>query len=70
MDDDYEDRLRDFDAILVPGGFGKRGIAGMIRAIYYARKSRTPYLRNLSRNADRVYRVCTQRLRTEGCRLD
>jgi CTP synthase len=43
MDDDYEDRLRDFDAILVPGGFGKRGIAGMIRAIYYARKSRTPY---------------------------
>ncbi len=43
MDDDYEDRLRDFDAILVPGGFGKRGVAGMIRAIYYARRSRTPY---------------------------
>ncbi len=43
MNDDYESRLRDFDAILVPGGFGKRGIAGMIRAITYARKSRTPY---------------------------
>jgi CTP synthase len=43
MDDDYEARLRDFDAILVPGGFGKRGIAGMIRAIYYARKTKTPY---------------------------
>lgn len=43
MDDDYESRLRDFDAILVPGGFGKRGVAGMIRAISYARKSRTPY---------------------------
>jgi CTP synthase len=43
MDDDYEVRLRDFDAILVPGGFGKRGISGMIRAIYYARKTRTPY---------------------------
>lgn len=43
MDDDYEDRLRDFDAILVPGGFGKRGVAGMIRAISYARKSRTPF---------------------------
>ncbi|MFN2532997.1 MAG: CTP synthase [Pyrinomonadaceae bacterium] len=43
MDDDFEERLRDFDAILVPGGFGKRGVAGMIRAIYYARKSRTPY---------------------------
>jgi CTP synthase len=43
MDDDYESRLRDFDAILVPGGFGKRGIAGMIRAITYARKSGTPF---------------------------
>jgi CTP synthase len=43
MDDDYESRLRDFDAILVPGGFGKRGVAGMIRAITYARKSNTPY---------------------------
>src|ERR1044071_1682716 len=43
MDDDYEDRLRDFDAILVPGGFGKRGVAGMIKAIAYARKTQTPY---------------------------
>jgi CTP synthase len=43
MDDDYEDRLRDFDAILVPGGFGKRGVAGMIKAIAYARKTLTPY---------------------------
>jgi CTP synthase len=43
MNDDYESRLRDFDAILVPGGFGKRGVAGMIRAITYARKSNTPY---------------------------
>ena len=40
---DYDERLRDFDAILVPGGFGKRGIAGMIKAITYARKSKTPY---------------------------
>ncbi len=43
MDEDYESRLRDFDAILVPGGFGRRGVAGMIRAISYARRSRTPY---------------------------
>ncbi len=43
MEEDYEERLRDFDAILVPGGFGKRGIAGMIKAISYARKTRTPY---------------------------
>jgi CTP synthase len=43
MRDDYENDLQDYDAILVPGGFGKRGIAGMIRAIKYARKSGTPY---------------------------
>ena len=70
MDDDYESRLRDFDAILVPGGFGKRGIAGMIRAITYARKSAHALFRHLSGNADRLYRVCAQCLRSEGCRLD
>jgi CTP synthase len=41
--DNYENDLQDYDAILVPGGFGKRGIAGMQRAIKYARKSGTPY---------------------------
>ncbi|MBK8148188.1 MAG: CTP synthase [Acidobacteria bacterium] len=41
--DDYETDLHDYDAILVPGGFGKRGVSGMIRAIKYARKSGTPY---------------------------
>ncbi len=43
MDEVYESKLKDFDAILVPGGFGKRGVSGMIRAIRYARKSGTPY---------------------------
>ena len=43
MKEGWEADLQDFDAILVPGGFGKRGVAGMIRAIKYARKSRTPY---------------------------
>jgi CTP synthase len=43
MDDNHDARLRDFDAILVPGGFGKRGVEGMIRAISYARRTRTPY---------------------------
>ncbi len=36
-------RLRQFDGILVPGGFGKRGIPGMIRAIQYAREERVPF---------------------------
>jgi CTP synthase len=42
-DPNWEDRLRDVDAILVPGGFGKRGIAGMLRAINHARRELTPY---------------------------
>jgi CTP synthase len=32
-----------YDGILVPGGFGKRGIEGMISAIRYARESNVPY---------------------------
>ena len=36
--------LANMDAILVPGGFGKRGVEGKIQAIRYAREKRLPYL--------------------------
>ncbi|UOD49556.1 CTP synthase [Orrella daihaiensis] len=36
--------LAEFDAILVPGGFGKRGTEGKIAAIRYARENHVPYL--------------------------
>jgi CTP synthase len=36
--------LEGFDAILVPGGFGKRGVEGKIKAIEFARVNRVPYL--------------------------
>ena len=36
--------LASMDAILVPGGFGKRGVEGKIRAIRYARENGVPYL--------------------------
>lgn len=36
--------LRDMDAILVPGGFGTRGVEGKIQAIRYAREHNVPYL--------------------------
>lgn len=36
--------LQDADGILVPGGFGDRGIEGKIEAIRYAREQRVPYL--------------------------
>ena len=38
------DALRNMDAILVPGGFGDRGIEGKIQAIRFARESGIPYL--------------------------
>jgi len=38
------DPLKDMDAILVPGGFGKRGVEGKIAAIRFARENRVPYL--------------------------
>ncbi len=36
--------LQGMDAILVPGGFGERGVEGKIQAIQYARENRIPYL--------------------------
>jgi len=38
------DALQKMDAILVPGGFGDRGIEGKIQAIRFARENRIPYL--------------------------
>ena len=38
------DELVKLDAILVPGGFGKRGVEGKITAIRYARENKLPYL--------------------------
>ena len=42
-DKSYESQLEGFDGILVPGGFGKRGIEGMLNAIRYAREKHVPY---------------------------
>jgi len=42
-DSHWERQLEEVDAILVPGGFGKRGIPGMLRAIEYARTRKVPY---------------------------
>jgi CTP synthase len=41
---DGAEALKDMDAILVPGGFGKRGIEGKIAAVKYARENKVPYL--------------------------
>jgi CTP synthase len=38
-----EKRLKGYDGILVPGGFGKRGIQGMVYTIQYAREHKVPF---------------------------
>ena len=42
--ENVEETLGDVDGILVPGGFGDRGIEGMITAIRYARENKIPFL--------------------------
>jgi CTP synthase len=42
--DDWRKQLEGIDGILVPGGFGKRGFEGKLRAIRYARETGIPYL--------------------------
>ena len=42
-DADYTEKLAGLDGIIVPGGFGSRGIEGMILAARYARENRVPY---------------------------
>ena len=37
------EHLKQFDGILVPGGFGKRGIDGMLNSIRFARENKVPY---------------------------
>jgi CTP synthase len=41
--EEAEKRLKNYDGILVPGGFGKRGIQGMICTIQYAREAKIPF---------------------------
>jgi len=41
--DNFEDLLKNISGILVPGGFGERGIEGKIKAIRYAREHKIPF---------------------------
>jgi len=44
LESDGMNQLADVDAILVPGGFGIRGVEGKISAVKYARENNVPYL--------------------------
>ncbi len=39
-----EDKLKECDGLIIPGGFGLRGIEGMIETAYYARTHHVPLL--------------------------
>jgi len=41
---DINTLMKDIDAVVVPGGFGKRGVEGKIQVIQYAREKKIPYL--------------------------
>ncbi len=42
--DDASSHLSDVDAVVVPGGFGVRGIEGKLKVVQYARENNIPYL--------------------------
>ncbi len=42
--EELQDTLSQYDAIIVPGGFGSRGVEGKINAIQFARENNKPYL--------------------------
>ena len=44
MGENYAEVLEDVDGIVVPGGFGHRGIEGKVKAAHFARRNKTPYL--------------------------
>ncbi|MGZ8190695.1 MAG: CTP synthase [Methylococcaceae bacterium] len=44
IEDEGVNRLKEVDAILVPGGFGERGVEGKIATVRFARENKIPYL--------------------------
>eukprot|EP00668_Euglena_longa_P000532 GGOE01000657.1.p1 GENE.GGOE01000657.1~~GGOE01000657.1.p1 ORF type:complete len:614 (-),score=109.36 GGOE01000657.1:339-2180(-) len=60
-------KLRDCDGILVPGGFGDRGINGKIFAANWARKNKKPFLGVCLGMQMAVVGFCREVLQLEGC---
>ena len=54
LEQDGTGSLKNFDAILVPGGFGSRGVEGKIAAARFARENNIPYLGILLGDANRA----------------
>ena len=68
--DNLHDRLEGVAGILVPGGFGHRGIEGKVLAAHFAREARHPVPRAVPRPAVRRHRVRPRRRRHRRRQLD
>ena len=65
LDDTSIDPKEVFDGvegIIVPGGFGSRGVEGKIRTIQYARENNIPYLGLCLGMQSAVMGICSQRM--------
>jgi len=60
--------LAGYDGLLVPGGFGVRGVEGMLEAIRWAREHKLPFFGICLGLANRDHRVCPHRL--QDCRYE
>ena len=60
-------QLKDYDGILIPGGFGKRGIEGKIEAITVCPREQYPVPRALPRVPAGDRRICPAQVRDSGC---
>jgi CTP synthase len=67
--DGWESQMEGYDGILVPGGFGKRGIEGMLNAIRYARERKVPYFGICLGMQTMVIEFARQRLRARKGRF-
>ena len=65
-----DERLGDVDGVLVPGGFGMRGIEGKIEAVRYCRENKVPYLGVCLGMQCAVDRVRAQRVRHDRRQLE
>ena len=63
-------RLRDLDGIVIPGGFGERGVEGKIAAAAYARENDVPCLGLCLGMQVDDHRVRPQRARPRRCQLE
>ena len=61
--ENIHEKLKDMDGILVPGGFGTRGVEGKLLAIQYAREQKKPFL-GLCLGMQMARRCCKYRNRS------